>query len=117
VASAAKSALNGRHLRPIHRHPTPKHAAPAHSNSPQASRIHQSLDKSRFIFRLSAAENARELSLRQCVSDISAASLHAAQSGESLSAPYHLSSLTVLQDRCRVYRSCEAIQIHPGALS
>src|SRR5271169_6812817 len=51
--AAAKSALNGRHLRPIHRHPAPKHAAQAHSNSPQASRIHQSLDKSRFIFRLS----------------------------------------------------------------
>jgi len=30
-----------------------KHAAQAHSNFPRASRIHQSLDKSRFIFRLS----------------------------------------------------------------
>jgi deferrochelatase/peroxidase EfeB len=33
--AAAKSALNGSHLRPIHRHPAPKHAAQSHSDSPR----------------------------------------------------------------------------------
>jgi hypothetical protein len=59
IAANVRDGMNasgdGRHLSPIHRHPTPKHAAQAHSNSPQASRIHQSLDKSRFIFRLLVA--------------------------------------------------------------
>jgi hypothetical protein len=40
----------------IQRQNTPRRHIPTprkpHSNSPQASRIHQSLDKSRFIFRL-----------------------------------------------------------------
>jgi hypothetical protein len=47
-----------------------KHAAQAHSNFPRASRIHQSLDKSRFIFRLSELETllmkARQDTARFC---------------------------------------------------
>jgi hypothetical protein len=46
--AAAKSALNGRHLRPIHRHPAPKHAAQAHSNSPQ-SLTHPSMARQKSI--------------------------------------------------------------------
>jgi Protein of unknown function (DUF3631) len=48
--AAAKSARNGRHLRPIHRHPAPK---TRRRHIPTPREIHQTLDKSRFIFRLS----------------------------------------------------------------